>query len=405
MDIGTMVKTLQDPMGIPFYPILFQILMILTFAVHIMFVNFTLGLSFFSAYGFVRGHGAWGGLSHSLAKATTPNASLAILFGVAPLLFVQVVYDPFWYASNMLSAAWALGFIAVLMLGYGLTYVFYLKGGQGRGAGFAAIAFLSFALFLLAGVIMHVLGYQLLLPEKWYQWYVAGKSGVDASGASLHAFQLPRFLHFIVPSFAMAGLFLMLYAWYFKDRADKDREQLAWVAGTGAGIAFFFTALQALVGIWWLFSLPPEFRFFTNPFFLAAAGMGVLLLFFLYRARKDPFRYAVRVGVWAFLTILAMSTAREVLRMKYVGRFGYSIFDHKVNLDLGSTALFLCTFLAGVCIVSYPVYVAYASGRTAGQYAASPVVHKWGKAVLALLLLWIAVVVSLGLVITAKNYL
>jgi len=404
MDVGTMLKTLQDPMGIPFYPVLFQILMVITFAVHIMFVNFTLGLSFFSAYGFVRGNGYWGGLSRSLSKATTPNASLAILFGIAPLLFVQVVYDPFWYASNMLSAAWALGFILILMLGYGLTYIFYLKWGPGRGAGFAAIGALSFVLFLFAGAIMHVLGYQLLQPEKWLQWYVEG-NGVDASGTSLHAFQLPRFLHFMVPSFAMAGLFLMLYAWYFKDRPDRDREHLARVAGAGAGIAFFFTALQAIVGVWWLFSLPPEFRFFTNPFFLIAAVMGVSLLFYLYLGRKDPFRYAVRAGVWAFLTIFAMSFAREALRTKYVGRFGYSIFDYKVNLDLGSTALFLCTFIVGVFIVSYPVYVAYASGRTAGQYAASPAVHKWGSVCLALLLLWIAAVAGLGIVISVKNYL
>jgi hypothetical protein len=404
MDIGTMIRTLQDPMGIPFYPILFQLLMVLTFAVHILFVNFTVGLSFLSAYGYVRGNGFWGGLSRSLAKATTPNASLAILFGIAPLLFVQVVYDPFWYASNMLSAAWALGFIFILMLGYGLTYVFYLKGGKGRDGDFGAIGLLSFALFLLAGAIMHVLGYQLLQPEKWLQWYVQG-GGVNASGTALHAFHLPRFLHFMVPSFALAGLFLMLYAWYFRDRPDKDREHLAQVAGTGAGMAFLFTVLQALVGIWWLFSLPREFRFFRDPFFLIAAGMGVSLLFYLYRARKDPFRYAVHAGVWTFLTILAMSYAREVLRTKYVGRFGYSIFDYTVNLDLGSTALFLCTFIAGVFIVSYPVYVAYASGRTAGQYTASPAVNKWGSAGLALLLLWIAVVVSLGIVISVRNYL
>ena len=403
MDIGTMVKTLQDPMGIPFYPILFQVLLVLTFAVHILFVNFTLGLSFLAAYGSARGNEHWGSLSRSLARATTPNASLAILFGIAPLLFVQVVYDPFWYASNVLSAAWTLGFVGIMMLGYGLTYVFYLKGRPGRGVGFATIGALSFVLFLLAGSIMHVLGYQLLQPEKWLQWYVEGNS-VNASGTSLHAFQLPRFLHFMVPSFAMSGLFLMLYAWYFKDRTDKDREQLARVAGTGARMAFLFSALQAFVGIWWLFSLPPEFRFFTDPFFLIAAGMGVSLLFYLYHARKDPLRYAVPSGVWAFLTIVAMSYSREVLRMKYVGRFGYSIFDYQVNLDLGSTALFLCTFIAGVFIVSYPVYVAYASGRTAGQYTASPAMHKWGSAGLALLLLWIAVVAGLGIVISVKNY-
>jgi hypothetical protein len=111
------------------------------------------------------------------------------------------------------------------------------------------------------------------------------------------------------------------------------------------------------------------------------------------------------VGVWTFLTILSMSYAREALRTKYVGRFGYSIFDYKVNLDLGSTALFLCTFIVGLFIVSYQVYIAYASGRTAGQYDASPAMHKWGSAGLALLLLWIAAVVGLGIVISVKNYL
>jgi hypothetical protein len=58
-----------------------------------------------------------------------------------------------------------------------------------------------------------------------------------------------------------------------------------------------------------------------------------------------------------------------------------------------------------VFIASYPVYVAYASGRTAGQYTVSPAVHKWGSAGLALLLFWIAAVVSLGIIISVKNYL
>jgi hypothetical protein len=403
MDAGTMLKTLQDPMGVPFYPFFFQLLMVLTFAVHILFVNFTVGLSFLSAYGFVRGGAYWGGLSSSLAKATTPNASLAILFGIAPLLFMQVVYDPFWYASNMLSAAWALGFILILMLGYGLTYVFYLKGKQDKRAVFGAIGLLSFALFLLAGAIMHVLGYQLLQPEKWFQWYVKD-GGVHASGTSLHSFQLPRFLHFMVPAFALAGLFLMLYAWYFKDRPDKDRQHLARIAGTGAKMAFLFTAVQAAIGIWWLFSLPSAFRFFQSPSLLIAAALGVSLLVFLYRAGKDPIRYAVPAGVWMFVTILVMSYAREVLRTKYVGRFGYSLFDYKVNLDPGSTALFIGTFLMGLIIIGYLVYIAFASGRTAGTYTAPAVVDRWGKISLTLLLVWIATVAGLGIVITVKNY-
>ncbi|MBI4710337.1 MAG: hypothetical protein HY759_04450 [Nitrospirae bacterium] len=221
MEISTMLKTLQDPMGIPFYPIVFQVLMVLTFALHIMFVNFTIGTTFLSLYGYLKGGEFWGRLSKSMVKATTANISMAMLLGVAPLLFVQVVYDPFWYASNALSGAWVIGFIFIMMAAYGLTYVFYLKKDSQRGKGFALTGITALGLFLLAGLIMHALNYQALQPDKWLGWYMKGNA-VNTSGTSLQAFQLPRFLHFIIPSFAMTGIFLMLYAWYFQKRLSAS---------------------------------------------------------------------------------------------------------------------------------------------------------------------------------------
>lgn len=403
MEIGTILKGLQDPMGIPFYPIVFQILLVLTFALHIMFVNFTLGTSFLSVYGYLKGGENWRRLSKSLVRATTLNISMAMLLGVAPLLFVQVIYDPFWYTSNTLSAAWVIGFILIMMLGYSLTYVFYLKRDS-RGSGFALFGIIAFALFLLSGIIMHALGYQSLLPEKWLNWYLKGDA-INPSGMALHAFQLPRFLHFIIPSFAMTGIFLMLYAWYFKDRADFEKDYIEWVGRLGAKMAFLFTAIQAIVGFWWLFSLPLEFNFFTNPFFLIGAGLGVGLLLLLYLAQKEPVKYAVPSILGAFLTILGMSLAREVLRMKYVDRFNYSIFDYQVNVDWGSTLLFLATFVMGLIIIFYLLSVAYRSGKVEGQFEASPSMHKLGRISIALLLIWIVIVAGLGVIISIKNYL
>ncbi len=403
MEIGTMIKALQDPMGIPFYPVLFQVLMVLTFALHIMFVNFVLGTSFLSVYGYIKGDDYWKRLSKSMIRATTANISMAILLGVAPLLFVQVVYDPFWYASNMLSGAWVMAFILIMMLGYSMVYVFYLKRDS-RGSGFAAFGIGALALFILAGIIMHVLGYQLLQPEKWFGWYIKGNS-IDTSGTALHTFHIPRFLHFMIPSFALTGVFLMLYAWYFKDRADSDKEYLQWVAKMGAKMAFVFTAIQAGVGFWWLFSLPLEFKFFVNPFFLVGAGLGVSLLFFLNSAQKDPFKYAVPAVIGAFLTVFGMSYTREALRMTYLRRFDYSIFDYKLNIDLGSTALFLSTFVTGLIIAGYLLTIAYKSGKVTGEYVSTSSMNRWGKISIALLLVWIAVVVTLGVVISVRNYL
>jgi hypothetical protein len=404
MEIASMLKALRDPMGVPFFPVVFQLLMVLTFALHIMFVNFVLGTSFLSVYGHLRSDERWKRLSGSMAKAVTVNVSMAMLLGVAPLLFIQVVYDPFWYASNGLSAAWVMGFIGIMMLAYGFAYVAYLGRESGKGPSVAAFGIASFVLFLLAGAIMHVLGYQLLQPEKWLAWYAKGNV-VDTSGTSLHDFQLPRFLHFIVPSFAMTGIFLMLYSWYFKDRKDMDKGYLDWVGKVGARMAFAFTAIQAAVGFWWLFAIPGEFRFFANPFLVAGAALGVVLLVFLHFARKDPPRFAVLSGVLAFLAIFAMSYAREALRMRYVGRFAYSIFDYKLNVDYGSTALFLATFAMGLVIATYLLSVAFRSGRVAGPYEAGPALHKLGRISVVLLLLWIAVVAGLGIVITVRSFL
>jgi hypothetical protein len=328
---------------------------------------------------------------------------LAILFGVAPLLFVQVLYDPFWYTSNMLSAAWVIGFMVIIMAAYGLTYVFYLRRNAHATARLAAYGASAFLLFVFAGAIMHALNYQLLQPENWQQWYMP--DGLpDTTGISLHAFSIGRFFHFIMPSFALTGIFLMLYARYFKDRTDMDSAFLKRVGSLGVRLAYIFTVLQVLVGFWWLFGLPVEFRFFRNPVLLVTAGLGFTLMVFLSFAQKDPVNYAILSGITAFLAVFGMSYAREVLRMEYTGRFAYSPFAYPLNIDWGSTALFLTTFAVGMTVVGYLATVAVQSGRTSGTYQATPAIAAWGKASVAALLVWILVIVSLGIIITIRNY-
>lgn len=43
MDMTLVLNSLRDPAGVPFYPIVFQALYILTWALHIAFVLLTLG--------------------------------------------------------------------------------------------------------------------------------------------------------------------------------------------------------------------------------------------------------------------------------------------------------------------------------------------------------------------------
>lgn len=401
MDTPAMLQLLKDPMGVPFYPVVFQALMVLTFALHILFVNLSLGTTFLAALGSLKGGERWGRLAGGMTQAATANVSAAILLGVAPLLFVQVIYDPFWYASSNLSAAWAIGFIFILMAGYASLYL----ARERQGDASSAFAGFAFAMFLLAGFIMHVLGFQLLQPEKWLGWYTS-HGAASTAGTVLHEFSLPRFLHFIVPAFAATGVFLMLYSWYFRARADADAAYLDWAGRLGAKMAFHATTIEVVTGLLWLMVLPRDLRFHAHPLFILGVVLGLALLGFLYfvqKQEKDHHRFAWPAAAGMIVTVLEMAAAREALRVRYLARFGYTILDHRLNLDWGSTTLFFVTFVLCLVVLAYILAVAFQSGRVAGRWEAGPGMKAWGKASIAILVAWLVVVAGLGVAITLRN--
>ncbi len=401
MDTPAMLQLLKDPMGVPFYPVVFQILMVLTFALHILFVNLSLGATCLAVIGRLKGGERWNRMAGGMGQAAAASVSGAILLGVAPLLFVQVIYDPFWYASSNLSAAWAIGFIFILMAGYASLYLARDRQGD-AGTAFAGFAF---AMFLTAGFIMHVLGFQLVQPEKWLGWYTS-HGAASTAGTVLHDFSIPRFLHFIVPAFAVTGVFLMLYSWYLRARADADAAYLDWAGRLGAKMAFHATTIEVVTGFLWVLALPRDLSFHSHPLFVLGAVLGLALLGYLYYAQKqtkDHHRFAWPAAAGMLVVVLEMAAAREALRVRYLARFGYAIADHRLNLDWGSTALFFGTFVLCLVVLAWILAVAYQSGRVAGPWEAGPRMRAWGKASIALLVSWLVIVAGLGVVITLRN--
>ena len=361
MDINSALQVLRDPFGLPFYAWMFQGLLVLTFTLHILVVNLAVGGIAVAMYCHFKGGEYRRRLSRALAKASTINISVAIVLGVAPLLFVQVIYDPFWYASNSLSAWWAMAFLLVITIAFLALYVFYLKRRKTPDA-WGGYAVLSLVAAVAAGVIISALSVQALVPARWLQWY-AGCGQLNTTGTGLYYFEVGRFLHFMVPAFINTGIFMMLYAWYFRPRPDCDDAYLDWVGRTGARIARVAVMIELVTGLWWLLALPGNLHFMRNPYMWSGAGLGLALLVVLYRAVRNPDRFALPLALFSFVTVLVMSVAREVLRMSYLGLYNYSIYDYKVNIDWGSTALFLATFVLGLVIIAYPLTVAFKLGR------------------------------------------
>lgn len=395
MQIATYLNAMRDAAGLPTPAFVFDIFLVLTFAFHILLVNLLLGSLSLILWGKLKGTPNFLKLSSSLSRLLINSVSWTIVLGVAPLLFIQVIYDPFWYTANTLSALWALLFLAFIAMGYSLSYVYYLRGGS-NGKGNLLWLILAGIFFLFAGIIMHSLAVTQLYPEKWPSFATEGNIYIS-SGKYLHAFEIFRFLHFIVPSFAVIGVWLIFYAKYFRGKYEDD--YLNWVQNLGVRLAFIASLLQALIGFLWLITLPSDLNFISNPFFIIALIIAIVFILYLYQATKTSSPKINLIGLLLGITILAMSAAREALRMSYFKKAGYTFADYPVNLSLGSLILFLLTFIMGLIVLLYVAIVAYRSGKGIKEVG----FHGLGKFSVILMWLWIVIMVIIGIYISIKN--
>ncbi len=268
-----------DPLPIPGPPGLFHVLWIATFLVHMVFVNLVLGGSALGTLALLFGPaGRRERIASFFTEVNGWAVSLAITFGVAPLLFLQVLYGRFFYAATVLVAWGWLGMLVLLIAGYYLTYVAKYRFRAGKGALAPLLA--SAVLFLCVAatqVTVHLLTVQ---PERW-----PGVSASPWTALSDRTF-VPRFLHFVLAGVSMAALLL---AWKSvrKDPGEGERDAALADARFGIRATLVATVVQLLDGFWLLGVLPtPVLRSFMKggaatlvPLTVGiAAGLGLLVV-------------------------------------------------------------------------------------------------------------------------------
>lgn len=403
MDIGSVLQTLRDPAGVPAHPLLFQYLMVLTWVLHIAFVHLTLGAAGLALYAFRRGANDpnWQRLSVAMTKVAKVGVSLLIVLGVAPLLFTQVIYDPQWYASNVLSARWAIAFIFTLMVGYCLWFAFYWGNHEGARRHIGWYAAIALALFALDGLIMHTLAYQALLPQQWMNWYAPG-GVVDTRGAYLHAIQWPRFLFIMSLSLPAVGLFLPAYADYLFRRPDVPADYLELARRLGARLARWGLLASLVLFLAWQAVHPAGSGLTAHP---VGWSLAVALAALAYGAWHGGAAGRGYRGLAAGLGVLGLLALwREIVRVSYLAPFGYRVADYKVHADWPSLGLFFATLLGvGGLVGGFYLMLLYRAGRVSGVYQADRQVARLGTSAVAVLLVWIAVFFAYGITIWVRN--
>lgn len=324
----------------------FEFLLMLTFPLHLLFMNCMLGTAAIALYARVRGGEVRFRLGRELGRTLLFLIAFTVTFGVAPLLFVQVLYGHFFYVSSILMAAFWLAVVPMLIIAYYAAYVHDSRSDSSGFLGTAGIG-LSFGLFLVIAFLYTNNMTLMLDPGKWSAYFD------NPAGTRLNLGDpalLPRYLHFLVGGTAIGGLFVaVLGKW--KERRDPELSQAA--VSLGMDVFSWLTLAQLAAGVWFLVSLPRDVMLAFLGGDKAAtltllAGVALALA-----ALAAGFRKKVGAAVvLAVPLVYVMAFVRNFVRAGYLGPY-FRPSELVVVPQYSPMVLFAVTLVAGVAAVAW----------------------------------------------------
>ena len=339
---------IPTPDTIPAFWGVFEFLDIFTFIIHLLFMNVVVGGCLIALFSRLKGSDQPlnESLHGSFVNKIPSTLALAITFGVAPLLFIQVLYGNFIYSSSILMAVYWILVIPLLIIAYYGVYIHARKYVTSRNLSIAALAVSSVILIYI--MMTYVNNMTLMLhPEKWNA-YFSQRGGTILNMADPTFF--PRFLHFLTAAVAVGGLFGAI-VWYIRGKrntpgADEKVKK-------GLKIFSIATAVQVVIGIWFLIALPREIMLkfmggnilYTIIFLLGfAAGIVILITGFLGKL--------VPTTALLVATVVLMVINRANVRTAYLEKY-FDPASLKLHPQYSVMILFFIVLVIGLVVVGY----------------------------------------------------
>ena len=372
MTAPNLIPTLDpNPLPAPYW--VFEALLLVTFFLHILAMNAMLGgavLALVARWGPGRRESSRRMFTDITRKLPVLMPAV-ITLGIAPLLFVQVLYGQFFYTSSIIMGwPWFLVLILLVTAYYGFYFVSYRNNRQPGRAGLVLLLSVVF-IFIIAFMFSNNITLS-QTPASWGAKYFGDPGGwnLNLSDPTL----IPRYLHFMVAAVAVGGILLVLMAWA---RWNKDPEYARDVFHLGGKTFMYATMAEFVVGIWFLLALPQR----MSNLFMGGSPLATLLLaigvvgaigamILMSRTlRSQNIRlagYSV-VGVMG-VVILSMVVIRELLRVAYLEPY-LRPEQFVVKTQWSVFTLFLVIFVAGVILwfVMLKRYGLFSRGRLPEQ--------------------------------------
>jgi len=301
-----------DPLPLPAHPSLLWALLMLTFFLHVIAMNFVLGGSILAV--FARSRAQW------LIKAMPMLVAAAITFGVAPLLFLQALYGRLFFSSSVLMAWFWLAIVPLLILAYYGTYASAFRERVAR-----VVPIVVALLFVGISFIQSNNMTLMLHPERFLSMFLADARGVQLNFADATLF--PRWLHMLLGAVAVATAgFAVVGA------AKRD----AWAMRFGALWFSVATVLNVVTGMWWVGTLPREvlLRFMGGSPLATlwlgggiALGFAALAMMFMAAGSAEPAKLVKGGASMTLGTVLLMILARDEVRHGMLDLAGFRVVN------------------------------------------------------------------------------
>lgn len=226
----------------------FQLLLLLTFPLHLLAMNAMLGGLILGVVAHLRGGEVQKRLAHRVALVTPLLIALTVNLGVAPYLFLQVLYGQFIYTSSILIGIGWILVVPLVMIAYRGAYLYDFHFEKLGRLGLVIGAVCALIFLGVAAIFSHnmlLMG----LPERFGEYFTHMDGSLLIVSENSYPF---RYLHMVLGALAVGGLAVALLGRF---QADRDLQLAEYAEKYGLRVFLIVTAVNTVVGILYLLSL------------------------------------------------------------------------------------------------------------------------------------------------------
>ena len=328
--------------SIPVHWLWFQGLLIFTFFIHMILMNFLLGGSLLTVWDLLTGK-----LEKKASGSIPTLVALTVNFGVPPLLFVQVLYGHLFYSSSVMVAVPWIMVIPVLIVAYYGAYIFVRQADRVPFLSKAGLVITSLGLLYIAFVFVNnnTLAIQ---PDRWGIYFENPRGwNLNLGEPTLWS----RYLHFLLAALAIGALGrAIMYRFSKIKKKDKERQ-----IGRNLKIFGWITLIQFGVGTWFWLSMPSDvMKSFMGGSLFATAMMvsgWIVALLILHSSFTGRLTAAMVLGG---IEVFVMVIVRDLVRTAYLKE----VFHPSQLENVGESSpliAFLLVFVVGLAALYYMI--------------------------------------------------